>query len=361
VNARQRGFVLPTTVLVVALLTVLLTSAFVLAAAEWRTTDNSQSASRSTAMAQAGLESYFAMNRALTSTAESDSVIINMPGGFADVRARRLIAPGGDTAGLWFVRSHGITGGSFYGGQLVAYRYVGTLARLFTTSFPARAAVLAVNGFGVADRPTDAYPVSGADVDISGCTSSDTVPLIVPSGMYSASGTTPPGSVQYAASSTAAADLSRIDWATIANGDFTPDFTITSSSELPGSTSPYRVYFVNGDISVTDVGGGNARRGILVATGNVTLQANARWDGIIIAGGLLSVNPGSANFQIRGLLITGLNVMLGAVVDVNSIHRGNPPSGATGARIQWSSCIVREASAAIQGFRPVRGTWQDTW
>ena len=85
----SRGFILPTTMLVVVLLTVMLAAAFALASAEYRVTDNAFASSRSLAFAQAGMQNYLSVGHNLLALTQ-DSTTYTFSNGWAAVVARRL-------------------------------------------------------------------------------------------------------------------------------------------------------------------------------------------------------------------------------------------------------------------------------
>src|SRR5437868_496531 len=89
-STRRRGFILPTSLLVLTLLTVMLTAAFVMVSAEFRSSDNSLSSVKAMALAEAGMQSYFAANRGLRPTDTYDSVRYTFSGGYADVVGRKM-------------------------------------------------------------------------------------------------------------------------------------------------------------------------------------------------------------------------------------------------------------------------------
>ena len=124
----RRGFILPTTLMVMTLLTVMLTAAFILISAESRTTDNSLTMGRAHALAQAGLQKYLTLNRGIGPGTNMDSVRLTFSAGYADVIGSRLVAPNDNGVALWLVRSTGVLTGSTLTGLTTARRSVAQLA-----------------------------------------------------------------------------------------------------------------------------------------------------------------------------------------------------------------------------------------
>ena len=277
----MRGFVLPTTLLVLTLLTVMLTAAFILVSAEFRTTDNSLAMTRAHSLAQAGLQTYFSMNRAMLGT--SDSIRITMSGGYADVVATRLRDSTANRRALWLVRASGFSTDPTQPGQVQALRSVTQLAERNPARFPANAALFAPNGVHVS-AVGGSNPMWGDDVS---CTPQlDKPGVITPTGLYTAAAagapTGNPG-ILYLPSAAAVIDSTYVDWPSLIGGNFTPDYV------LPGSLVSWNtnaVILVNGDYT-TPAGLPNPSRGILVVTGNLTLTNDVHWHGVVIAGGFV--------------------------------------------------------------------------
>src|SRR5262249_40278638 len=99
--------------MVMTLLTVMLSAAFIMVSAEFRASDNSLAISRASALAQAGLEDYLSRNRGIITSTVYDSVRLSYSSGYADVVATRLSAQGGGSKPtIWLIRSSGAVSGS---------------------------------------------------------------------------------------------------------------------------------------------------------------------------------------------------------------------------------------------------------
>ena len=339
---------LVTTLLVMTLLTVLLTAAFVMISAESRTTGSAYETSRSLNLAQAGLQAYFASSHNLTSG--QDSTNYTFPGGYAHAVARRLRDSTATERALWIVYSTGLdTTRSLTAGG--AQRVVAQLAYHDRGTLPSRAAMVAANDVNMTANGTN--PISGvnAGVSITGCTipaAADTAGLTTPSGAYGGSpGVSPSNGIEYLASPTAVIDSTHIDWARLLGGEFTPDYVGTFPA---AGNSTYQTHYFTTDVTIPS----GQRRGVLVTTGDVTLVSGSHWDGIIVAGGRLDGNVNS-NFVLHGMVITGLNISQGQNVTANQVRRG------TGRAIQWDWCYARSAINSLGFLTPIRGTYTDTW
>ncbi|MFI5214806.1 MAG: hypothetical protein ACHQU8_09745, partial [Gemmatimonadales bacterium] len=435
------GFILPTTLLVMTLLTVMLTAGFIMASAEFRASDNSLSNSRALSLAQAGMENYFSLQRLLDTTSTYDSVRITFSNGYADVVGRRVRKNTGSHLPLWLVRSIGTSTDPKQPGQPQGQRAVAQMAELNAGLIPARAAITAINGIQMVAGGTTNNPIIGADNNygssVPGCTKpggglADTAAYtvgsapqtfsitawgtatgyarstgsfindgfaigqtVVASGFAqaanngfstvtnvaalaltvskspqtlsgsSASGRTisvvpgnylggspTPTQTQQSFAISVAYDSSHVDWQRVLNGDFSPDYVGTLP---PAGNSTYYSYYWAGNVTIPT----GQQRGLLVASGNVTLSNGSHWDGIIIAGGRLVAVPGTSNsYLIHGMVITGLNCVLGACpagMAQDSIQRGGSN------QINWDWCYTHAAIGGLNGLVPIKNTWVDTW
>lgn len=349
----RRGFILPTTLMVVTLLTVMLTAGFILVSAEFRTTDNALAMTRAQAFAQAGLERYWSMNHNLNVNSNttrcssgSDSVRIQYSGGYADVVACQLVDTlnnAGD--GLWLVRSTGTLTGSVLEGQTAGKRVVAQLARFNAPSLPMYAAITAVNqifvNHGKNVNGHQSGCGSGSDVHAVAAWSSDT--LAIPIQRNQLQGTAP--AQQGLSSRQAAYDSTHIDWSSILAGRFNADYTAASW------VSGYHSYYITGDVSLSGTGSG-----LLVVTGNLSLQDNSNWNGAILAGGWVRTVGLLQNYKVTGAIVSGLN-NTAAPGSVGPDTLG----GAGGSNIVWSSCNVATATAAMGTMKPLRNSWIPNW
>lgn len=350
-RSARAGFVLPTTLLVTTMLTVILTAAFVMASAEFRATDNSLANARALALAEAGLQTYWADSRGLDTGDTYDSTTYALTGGYANVVARRLRASDGSTESLWLVRSHGFATDPVLSGQTSGQRVVAQLARFNGGSFPASAALIALNPVVV--RGTSGLnPIDGNAP--GGCPGANYPGLLHVQGTYDPEGPMSGSNLPYGnprldslPSISAVYDSSHIDWERVLAGNLTADYQVPS---WPSSYASYPLGVNYGDLTLSFPG---TRSGILVVTGNLRFTAG-RWRGIIIVGGFLVL---TSNQGVDGTVITGLNDYAGtATVQADTLFRGGG-----GGDVQWHSCRVATAAAALSNLQPVAGGWIDTW
>jgi len=359
--SRKRGFVLPTTLLVMTLLTIMLTAAFTMVSAEYRTTDNSIARARAYALAQAGLQTYYSLTRDV-STKTYDSVRLSLTGGYVDVVARRMRDSTPNSDALWMVRASAAASDAYQSGQVAAQRTITQLASN-QIGFPVRAALFAANGLylhhpgggsGAVSQPT----LNGTDQASCGTGTSITA-LVYPSGLLTSNSLPLTGHVNGAtsalASGAAVVAASRIDWVSLTNGDVVADYTV------PGSTPVWnanRIILVNGNYTLTGAQAGttNPGRGILIVTGNLTLS-DVVWYGTILVGGrLVAFNT---RFEIWGNVYTGLNIALGqsvSAVGLDSLTRGN-----NNREIHWNWCQYTPAVASMTALVPLSNAWSNTW
>jgi hypothetical protein len=164
-------------------------------------------------------------------------------------------------------------------------------------------------------------------------------------------------------------DSTLINWARVVAGDLYPDYTNTLPTPCvpwhPWGDSnycPYSSYYWNGSVTVTSAGIG-ASRGLLIATGDVTMADGAHWDGIIIAGGRFIANVNS--YVVHGMVISGLNCTTGSCPPPSSIQRGPATSAVTPpiniAVIRWDWCYAHAAISGFASLAPISGTFMDNW
>ena len=99
-----------------------------------------------------------------------------------------------------------------------------------------------------------------------------------------------------------------------------------STTQLSGSNWP--VTFVNGDLTLPSNG-----QGILIVTGDLTVNGSLQWDGIVLVGGTMTSN---GNNTFYGAMFTGLNVITGSTVAQQSLGNGNKT-------FQYNSCDVAKS------------------
>jgi len=136
-----------------------------------------------------------------------------------------------------------------------------------------------------------------------------------------------------------------VDWNQVVSGGFTADY----STVQYGDTS-YPTQLIVGDASLVSIG-----YGLLMVTGDLTFTGSfAQWNGVVLVGGKVEFNASSS--WVFGTIISGLNEQFGT----------SPPASQIGgsgfaARLQYASCRVDEALAALTGFVPLENARVDNW
>jgi hypothetical protein len=166
-----------------------------------------------------------------------------------------------------------------------------------------------------------------------------------------------PSGLEASGSASSLYDSTHVDWASIVAGNLIPDVTISVGAPQTSPPWPaiganiYNVSYVPGDVTIPT----GQRRGVLVVKGNVTVQDGTHWDGIILAGGQLILSPPSlSNYNIHGMIVTGLNIALGQAVSQNQLQRGS-------LNIQWTWCYTQSSINSLSSLAPIKNGWADTW
>lgn len=383
-SSSRGGFILATSLLVLTLLTVMLTAAFILVSAEFRTTDNAASSSRALALAEAGLESYLASPLTITASSTSDSARITFSAGYADVVGTRVRAPNGSLPGVWIMRSTGFPNDPQLSGTPASRRTIARVSQFFPGTLPIRAAMVAINGAFMSGPATAGYvnPISGDNIGGSqgtcvdpGGVAADSVGLATAGYSWTpppATGAPWPGGegtngMETFGSWSQLYDSTHIDWPAITDTSslsFTPDWMQVGSGTIsqPYAGSAYPVGLVRGDATIPASNqspweSAAGIRGVLVVTGNLTMTDRAHWDGIILVGGQLIANN---QFVIHGAIITGLNraAVPPVAVPANNVIRTNAVSTHT---VRWYYCYTKLGADALSGMVPMRRVWTDGW
>ncbi len=359
---QQRGFALPITIFLIAILTLMLGSTFTRAATEHRIAGGSKAAIVAMFVAQSGLEKYFSQdfldwNRPLS----GDSMRLDLQGGWAWVVPEVLRTPA-DTMNdfLYIIRSTGYAENPREPGNVLAHRAIAQFANWQTPWLDApRAAIIAANRLQI-EPPAGKVVFDGRDRPNSLCAGD---PLL-PDGFGArlpASGNTDleladdyhgaPGR-QESGTRESVAQLVNIDWEAIRSGKFIPDYT----SPQYGLTGEFPSQLVDGNYSesVQHFEG----EGLLIVTGNLsvsTAREHWYWRGVILVGGEAKFE--SDTTYIYGRVITGLNYLTGDAptnddTDVRATQL---------ARSRFDSCNIRKSLKSLKGFVPLVNTWVDNW
>lgn len=158
-----------------------------------------------------------------------------------------------------------------------------------------------------------------------------------------------------------APDSVDIDWNGIVNGNvIEPTIVIP-----PGSFPPWSTFAADSNyypiirVNQSSWSLPNSGRGMIIATGDVTIQGSLTWHGVLLVGGKITSNGnnggGSAGTDsvMAGATISGLNTKLGMVVDTSTAN-GNK-------KYQYDSCEVSKATTTMGALVTLRNTWVDNW
>lgn len=348
--ADRRGFALPVVILVVALLTVLLTSGLARARTERQIAHASDETSEALAVAQSGLQTYF--GTVTTRPLDGDSVRINTSGGYANV-VPLLVRQPADTLeeSLYLVRSTGFVINPDSGSVPRARHTVAQFATWGIARIERMGALTAING--VRHQNNNPNPsrleVSGVD----GCAQRPSIPGIRTDNMVWSGPPDPdtsfagsPGGLVVESGAAIAAAL-RMDWAGILGGELVPDY-----STFQNGNSSYPIQRVMGSLTLAGTTSGS---GLLVVEDDLWITGSSfTFDGIMLVGGRIRFE---ADVQtVRGLIVTGLDLS-GQRTETG----GNPAENQRDAFLSYNSCNVQQVLARIAGLSPVRNAWLDIW
>lgn len=363
----QDGFALPMAILAIGFMTAGVVAAFTRVGAEAQIVGNQGAQTAAFAVADAGLAHWMAVGRIPANQTVRDTVFVfGMDSAF--VTARRIHAQDGGF--LVLVSSEGYARGGI--GRAPARR---TVAQ-FATQVPMKMQVLS-SWTSLSGMRKNGNSGAFDGVDAAGTQCGDGVTragIAVPDGMAvgphieeRASGNP---DIDYMGTEQEMADAIDIDWAGIVNpsapalgaqyvrcGATSSDGFISGFGPCPGSWptaaqfDSYPSVMINGSMALPSSG-----KGLLIVTGNLTLNGNQDWEGVILVGGKVTDN---GQGHIRGSVISGLNMKLGQNVDESDVDI----SEANGQkRYEFDSCAVMNAlDGATSGMRPIRNAWVDNW
>ncbi len=346
--ADRRGSTLIVVMLLICMMMLAITGAFVRTSAERRNAMDAAAQVDAFTLALDGIDKYIAAVTAVPA-ALPDSQTYTVTGGRVVVTLRAVRLSATDTTLILISRGENTAGNRYSPDAATATRTVTQLVRWSGATIELPAGFTSLSGFlknGVAGS------LSGVDACATAPAPLPSIPgVAVPS--ISASnlapdyaGPTSPISGNPANAAVAigtpgvsgtAKDSIQIDWAGIkARTALTPTYYDKTTSPTSGSWptnaqlsgTNWPVTFVEGDISLPSGG-----QGILIVTGNLTMNGSTNWDGIVLVGGVLVSN---GNNTIYGGVITGLNVLTGAAVATEDPGNGTK-------LFQYNSCDVAKA------------------
>jgi hypothetical protein len=354
-NTERRGFAIPTAILVIVTLTIMVAGGFSLVSAERRSVADQKSQISAFRIAEQGLELFLVRRDSLLAGhpgfshvpgAIPDTAVIAMTGGVATVTLTRLRPVRGSQSGLYVARSRGVETVGAYAGTPQGVRTVAQYVLWEPAPMQVLAGWTALSGL---QKNGAAGTLGGIDL----CKDSAAVAgVVVPvnpgyTGKVVAVGNPPIDSV--------APDSVAIDWNGIVNlGAITPTITIPggswptaalTASYADTTSTYYPIIRINGDFALPSSG-----TGMLIVTGNLTLNGSVGWRGVLLVGGDITSN---GNNGIQGATVSGLNVKLGTYV---------PTSIANGTKqYNYNSCEVAKTTTTMGALVTLRNTWVDNW
>ncbi|MGZ3464017.1 MAG: pilus assembly PilX N-terminal domain-containing protein [Gemmatimonadaceae bacterium] len=349
-KTERRGFAIPTALLIIAALTIMVAGGFSLVSAERRSVADQKSQINAFRIAEQGLELFLVKRDSLMAGHPGyshvpgltpDTAVIAMTGGVATVTLTRLRPVKGSQSGLYVARSRGVETVGAYAGTPQGVRTVAQYVLWEPAPMQVLAGWTALSGLqknggsgtlGGIDLCGDSAAIAGVVVPVNPGYTGKTVAV----------GDPPVDSV--------APDSVAIDWNGIVNGNvITPTITIPGGS-FPTSaqfadTTFYPIIRINGDFSIPTSG-----QGMLIVTGNLTINGSTSWKGVLLVGGDITSN---GNNGVQGATVSGLNVKLGTYV---------PTSTANGTKqYNYNSCEVAKTNTSIGALVTLRNTWVDNW
>ncbi len=351
----ERGFALPFTLFVIAVITMLLAGILGQVQVDRRIAESVGDGVDATAIAQSGLQAYLATvntdacYRAIRPL-DGDSVRINVPGGYTDVIAHVLQEPTDTVNGTftYVVRSTGFLIKPTAGADPQARHTIAQFANWQRGTIKVLAAFTAANG--IAGGSTGTGEFQGVDLASPvACQTADTTAIRVSGASPSPFPHLTTGSMPNIKASGSGLDVANetgIDWASTIGGGIIPDYTTPQSWD-----ASYPVMLITGNttIAVADTW----YYGTLIVTGDLTFTGTRlQWDGVVLVGGNIIFNNTDARFD--GMVVTGLNYQIG----------GTPPQVVLGTGLidfDFHSNKIRQALRSFAGFVPIENAWADNW
>jgi len=355
-NTEPRGFAIPTAILVIVTLTIMVAGGFSLVSAERRSVADQKSQISAFRIAEQGLELFLVRRDSLLAGhpgfshvpgAIPDTAVIAMTGGVATVTLTRLRPVRGSQSGLYVARSRGVETVGAYAGTPQGVRTVAQYVLWEPAPMQVLAGWTALSGYqqngaagtlGGIDLCKDSAAVAGVVVPVNPGYTGKTIAV----------GDPPIDSV--------APDSVAIDWNGIVNlNSITPTITIPPGSwPTAALTAAYAdtnsTYYPIIRVNQANFTLPSSGRGMIIATGNVTINGSTGWYGVLLVGGDIISNGTNG---IQGATVSGLNVKLGTYV---------PSSTGNGTKnYSYNSCEVAKSTTTMGALVTLRNTWVDNW
>jgi hypothetical protein len=355
----ERGFALPVTILLVALLTVLLSAGFTRVRAELEITESTDQVALALAVAQSGLHTYMGTLNVDTCSrplrpADGDSLRINVTGGYTEVVARVVQRPL-DTLANWtyLIRSTGYAINPLEGSTPTARRTVTQFAEWQSGQLTFEAAFTAANGLDDEDNGTGEFRGEDGNWPVI-CRDPDKYAIRVPAGQaplipgYTTTGLSP-NVAEWSTPSDVTLGTN-VDWFATINSGIVPDYTSVQNWDWN-----YPLVYIAGDATVGSLGSTTTSTGLLIVTGDLRILGNFfQFYGVVLVGGRVIFDADDQRFD--GYLASGLNEQLGINVSDTDIGAGNDYTD-----VDFNSAHIRLAMQALAGWAPMANAWIDNW
>jgi hypothetical protein len=242
----RRGFALPAVILLVALLTLLLTSGLTRVRTDRQIAHASEETAGALTLAEGGLETY--LGTTTTAPADGDSARINLVGGYANVTAHLVRRPADSLLRrLYVIRATGVAINPLEGATPQAVRTVARFAEWQIGYIARRAALTAANGLRQRPGAPSYLRIYGQD---GACGTEPTIPGARTTTFITDSGPplpdfqgAPPLREQGAGAGATIASQTEIDWAATIGGGIVPDYTTFHNGD-----ASYPVQLKSGDL-----------------------------------------------------------------------------------------------------------------
>jgi Tfp pilus assembly protein PilX len=354
-SGRRRGIALPAVLFMITLLTILGAAAITITGTERRVSGNSGLETQAYAIARTGLERFLLDRERMGFTsdppAQSESTRVVVRDGYADVVLTRIRAEVGLTRpGIYVVRSRGVRTDRSSQRHPLAERTIAQYARWQQPGMQVLAAWTSMRGI------YNTGPVG----ELNGIDACGAMPAVagvavpsVPGYVQQVGALIPSGTpnVLDLGDLLATSNAITIDWGSVVDGGVSG-----TTVELPRDVWPspsqwsdpgfWPIVYVRGNFALPSDG-----RGLLIVTGNLTINGTRWWDGIVLVGGNVVANGSST---INGATVTGLNAKSGA---------GSTPADTAHGPLtmRFHSCNIARALAPFRGLSPYRNTTIDNW
>jgi hypothetical protein len=162
-----------------------------------------------------------------------------------------------------------------------------------------------------------------------------------------------------------------IDWGGIVGNPpaITPDIVIPGGNarallqcengNCPIFDNPnsYPIILVNGDLDFNGWNYPGWGRGLLIVKGMLTFRGGEQWKGMILVGDEMS---DKGNGDVRGAVISGLNIKLGLMVSESVLDIDLALAGGT-KTYYYNPCEIANALQGVGGFGLIPNAWIDNW